>query len=166
MSKVQPIPDNPSVIIPMLVCRDPSAQIKFCQTTFGAVELGRRPGPDGSVVHALLKVGAAMIMIHNEFPTLASRAPQSDGSSPVVLYVYVQDVDAVIARALTAGARMLLPIKNQFWGDRVGRIIDPAGHVWNVATRTEKTSEAQLKDRSSTILSPDELEGKGDKKKK
>src|SRR5437762_10096452 len=160
MSKAKPIPDNSSVVIPMLVCRDPSAEIEFCRTTFGAVELGRRPGPDGSVVHALLKIGEAMIMIHGEFPSLASRAPLSDGSSPVVLYAYVQDVDAVIARALAAGARMLVPIKNQFWGDRVGRIIDPAGHVWNVATRIEQTSEAQRKERWSTILSADELEGR------
>jgi PhnB protein len=165
MSDARPIPDNSAVIIPMLVCRDASAEIEFCKATFGAIELGRRPGPDGSVVHALLKIGEAMVMVHGEFSSLASRAPLSDGSSPVVLYVYVQDVDVVIARALAAGARMLLPIKNQFWGDRVGRIIDPAGHVWNVATRIEQTSEAQRKERWSTILSPDELEGRAEKKK-
>jgi PhnB protein len=83
----------------------------------------------------------------------------------VVLYVYVQDVDAVIARALAAGARLLVPIKKQFWGDRVGRIIDPAGHVWNVATRIEQTGEAQRKERWSTILSGDELEGRAEPRK-
>jgi PhnB protein len=116
-------------------------------------------------VHALLKIGEAMLMIHGEFSNLASRAPLSDGSSPVVLYVYVQDVDAVIARALAAGARMLVSIKNQFWGDRVGRIVDPAGHVWNVATRLEQTTETQRKERWSTILSGDELEGRAEKKR-
>jgi PhnB protein len=79
--------------------------------------------------------------------------------------VYVQDVDAVIARALAAGARMLVSIKNQFWGDRVGRIVDPAGHVWNVATRLEQTTETQRKERWSTILSGDELEGRAEKKR-
>jgi PhnB protein len=165
MSDAKPIPDNSTVIIPMLVCHDSAAEMEFCKATFGAVELGRRPAPDGSIVHALLKIGEVMLMIHGEVSTLASRAPQSDGSSPVVLYVYVQDVDAVIARALAAGARMLVPIKNQFWGDRMGRIIDPAGHVWNVATRIEKTNEAQRNQRYSTILSGDELEGRAEKKK-
>src|SRR5690349_4296258 len=117
MSTAKPIPDNSSTVIPMLVCRDPSAEIDFCKATFGALELSRRPSSDGSVLHAMLKIGAAMVMVHGEVPTLASRAPQSDGSSPVVLYVYVPDVDAVIARALAAGARILVPIKNQFWGD-------------------------------------------------
>ena len=152
MSKVKPIPDGSSVVIPMLVCRDASAEIAFCKTTFGAVELGRRPGPDGTVVHALLTIGGAMIIIEGEFPTLSSRAPQPDGSSPVVIYVYVEDVDTVIERAVAAGARVLLPAKNQFWGDRTGRIIDPSGHVWTISTRVEETSSAEREQRWSSIV--------------
>ncbi len=121
--------------IPMLVCRDATAEIDFCQRAFGAVELSRRAAPDGSVIHATLKIGEAMIMVHNESPHLASRAPQPDGSSPVVIYLYGEAVDPVIERAVAAGARVLLPATNQFWGDRVGRIVDPEGHVWNVAAR-------------------------------
>ena len=109
----------------MLVCRDPSAEIAFCKNAFGADELGSRPGPDGTVVHALLAIGGAMVIIEGEWPTLASRAPQPDGSSPVVIFVYVEDVDKVMERAVAAGAKVLLPVKNQFWGDRTGRIIDP-----------------------------------------
>lgn len=124
----------------MLVCRDAASEIGFCKAAFGAEELSRRTAPDGAVVHATLKVGGAMIMIHGEVPKLASRAPQPDGSSPVVTYVYVGDVDAVIERALAAGARVLIPAANQFWGDRVGRVIDPEGHVWNVATRIAEKS--------------------------
>jgi PhnB protein len=86
-------------------------------------------------VHATLKIGSALLMVHGEVPHLASRAPQPDASSPVVIYLYVGDVDAVIKRALTAGARIVLPVADQSWGDRVGRIIDPEGHIWNVATR-------------------------------
>jgi PhnB protein len=119
----------------MLVCRDAASEIAFCKTAFGAQELARRPGQDGTVVHATLTIGDAMLMIHGEYPNLASRAPQSDGSSSVVIYVYVEDVDAVIERAVVAGARVLIPVANQFWGDRTGRIVDPSGHVWNVATR-------------------------------
>jgi PhnB protein len=128
-------------VIPMLVCRDAASEIDFCMAAFGALELTRRTGPDQTVVHATLSVGAAMIMIHGKFASLASRAPQADGSSPVVIYVYVDDVDAVIERATCAGARVLIPVANQFWGDRVGRILDPSGHVWNVATRIEETSD-------------------------
>ena len=122
----------------MLVCRDVSAEIEFCKTTFGAVELVRRPGPDGSVAHTALMIGGAMIMIEGEFPTLSSRAPQPDGSSPVVIYVYVEDVDAVIERAVVGGARVLMPAKNQFWGDRTARILDPSGHVWTISTRVKR----------------------------
>jgi PhnB protein len=152
MSDVKPIPDTSSVMIPMLVCRDVAAQIDFCKTTFGAAELGRRPGPDGAVAHALLTIGGAMIIIEAEWPTLASRAPQPDGSSPVVIYVYVEDVDATIERAVAAGAQVLLPVKNQFWGDRTGRIIDPSGHVWTISTRIEETSSAQREQRWKSIV--------------
>src|SRR5258708_26065969 len=152
MSKVKPIPDGIPVMMPMLVCRDPSAAIDFCKTTFDAVELVRRPGPDGTVAHAAMTIGGAMIMIEAEWPTLASRAPQPDGSSPVVIYVYVEDVDKVIERAQAEGARVLLPAKNQFWGDRTARIIDPSAHVWTISTRVEETSSAERQERwSSTV---------------
>ena len=151
MSTVKPIPDGVPVVMPMLVCRDAAAEIDFCKTTFEAVELVRRPGPDGSVAHALLAIGPAMVMIEGEWPTLASRAPQPDGSSPVVLYVYVADVDAAIERAVAAGARIVVPVTNQFWGDRTARIVDPMGHVWTVSTRVEETSSAEREHRWSSI---------------
>jgi len=151
MSRVKPIPDGIPVMMPMLVCRDPSAAIDFCKTTFDAVELVRRPGPDGTVAHAALTIGGAMIMIEGEWPTLASRAPQPDGSSPVVIYVYVEDVDKAIERAVAAGAKILLPVKDQFWGDRTGRIVDPSGHVWTISTRIEETSSVEREERWSKI---------------
>jgi PhnB protein len=120
MSNAKPIPDGVPVVMPMLVCREASSAIDFCKATFGAVELVRRPGPDGAVAHAALTIGGAMIMIEREWPTISSRAPQTDGSSPVVIYVYVEDVDAVLERAVAAGAKVLMPAKNQFWGDRTG----------------------------------------------
>jgi PhnB protein len=93
-----------------------------------------------------------MIMIEAEWPTLSSRAPQPDGASPVVIYVYVEDVDKVMERAVAAGARVLLPVKNQFWGDRTGRIVDPSGHVWTISTRIEETSSAERQERWSSIV--------------
>jgi PhnB protein len=153
MSKVKPIPDSSSAVMPILVCRDVAAEIDFCKTALGAVELGRRPGPDGTVAHALLTISGEMIMIEAEWPNMASRAPQPDGSSPVVIFVYVEDVDAAVERAVAIGAKVLMPAQNQFWGDRTGRILDPAGHVWTVATRVEETTEEERKERLDRIFS-------------
>lgn len=124
---------KPKMIIPMLVCRDAEAELHFCIHAFGATELSRRNAHDGSVIHATLAVHQSLIMVHSESPHLASRAPLDDGSSPVVTYLYDEDVDAIMDRAITLGAKVVLPAEDQFWGDRVGRIIDPAGHVWNIA---------------------------------
>ena len=137
--KVKGIPDNSSVLIPRLVCTDPGVAIDFCASVFGAVELGRRPGPDGTVAHALMTIGPAMIMIEAEWPTLTSRAPKPDGSSPVVMFVYVEDVDQTVERAIAGGAQVLIPAQNQFWGDRTAGIMDLSGHVWTIATRIEET---------------------------
>lgn len=140
-----------SAVTPRLYCRDPAAEIKFCKNAFGAAELGRRAGPDGTVLHALMTIGQAMIMIETESASLTSRAPQVDGSSPVVLYVYVEDVDKTVERAVTAGAKILFPVANQFWGDRIGWVLDPAGHVWTVATRIEETTAEERDERWSAI---------------
>jgi len=152
-AKARGIPDNSSVVIPRLVCRDPAGAIDFCARTFDAVELNRRPGPDGKVAHALMTIGPAMIMIETEWPSLPSRAPIPDGSSPVVIFVYVEDVDRTVERAVARGAQVLVPAQNQFWGDRTAWIMDPSGHVWTIATRIEDTSTQQRDDRWSSILS-------------
>jgi len=155
--KVKGIPDGASVVIPRLVCQDPAAEIDFCARTFSAVERVRRPGPDGKVAHALMTIGPAMIMIESEWPTLTSRAPATDGSSPVAMYVYVEDVDQTVDRAIAGGARVLLSVQNQFWGDRTASIMDPSGHVWTIATRIEETSEQARKDRWSSILTDEQV---------
>jgi PhnB protein len=149
---VKGIPDNSSVVIPRLVCRDPAEAIDFCARTFDAVELNRRPGPDGTVAHALLTIGPAMIMIEREWPTLTSRAPQPGGGSPVVIFVYVQDVDKAVERAIANGGRVLVPLEDQSWGDRIAWIMDPSGHVWTVATRIEETTAQDRTDRWSATL--------------
>ena len=152
VDRVKGIPDNSSVVMPRLFCRDVAAEIDFCKNTFDAVELGRRPGPDGTAAHALLTIGPAMIMIEAEWAGLASRAPVPDGSSPVVIYVYVEDVDKTVERAVAGGAKILVPVKNQFWGDRIGWIIDPSGHVWTIASRIEEPTETERKARWSAQL--------------
>jgi PhnB protein len=151
VSKVKGVPDGASVVIPRLVCRNPAAAIEFCANTFGAVERVRRPGPDGTVAHALVMIGPAMVMIEAEWPTLPSRPPRPDGSSPVVIFVYVEDVDQTVERAVAGGAKVLIPAKDQFWGDRTAGIMDPSGHVWTIATRIEETTEQERKDRWSSV---------------
>ena len=147
------IPEDSPLIVPRLFCRDVGIEIDFCMSTFEALERVRRPGPDGTVAHALLSIGPAMVMIEREWPELTTRAPTLDGSSPVVLYVYVENVDAVIQRAVASHAKLLSPIQDQFWGDRTGWIMDPAGHVWTVATRIETTSEDQRRGRWDSLRS-------------
>lgn len=150
---VKGVPDNSSVVMPRLVCRDVAAEIDFCVNTFDAVELGRRPGPDGRAAHALLTIGPAMIMIETEWPQLTSRAPTPDGSSPVLIFVYVEDVDKTVERAVARGGKVLVPVQDQFWGDRSGWVMDPSGHVWTIATRIEETAEEERQERWSRISS-------------
>jgi len=155
-NRVKGIPDNSSVLIPRLVCRDPAAAVDFMMRTFNAASLNQRPGPDGKLAHALLTIGPAMIMVEAEWPTLTSRAPTPDGSSPVVLFVYVEDVDQTVERAISGGAQVLLPAQNQFWGDRIAWIMDPSGHVWTIAARIEETTAEERTERWSAILSDKE----------
>jgi len=150
-SAVKPIPDNSSVVMPRLFCRDPVAEIEFCKHTFGAVEINRRSGPDGTVAHALVTIGPQMVMIESEWPALTSRAPNPDGSLPVVIFVYVEDVDRAVECATSMGAKVSMPLTNQFWGDRTAWVMDPSGHVWTIATRIEETTEEQRRERLARI---------------
>jgi PhnB protein len=150
-NKSSGIPANSSRIIPRLVCTDGVAEINFCVNTFDAVELNRRNGPEGKMAHALMTIGPEMIMIEGEWPTLPSRAPKPDGSSPVIIFLYVENVDSTVQRAVENGGKVLLSPENQFWGDRIAWIMDPAGHVWTLATRIEKTTAQQRTDRWTQI---------------
>ena len=152
------LPHNTAIIIPRLVCRDPASEIDFCVRAFDAVELNRRPGPDGSVAHALLTIGPEMVMVEAEWPSLPSRAPTPDGSSPVVIFVYVPDVDETVERASACGARVLVPLQDQFWGDRIAWLMDPSGHVWTVATRIEETTAQERTERWEKILAQKQSE--------
>jgi PhnB protein len=148
---VKPIPDTSPRVIPTLICRDVESAVAFCQRVLAAGVVVRRPGPDGSTVHAALGLGDARIILQAEFPQLASRAPQPDGSSPVVVLVYVEDVDRAVEEAVALGATVLLPAQDQFWGDRTARVMDPSGHVWTLASRVQDTTEAERRDRWDDI---------------
>jgi PhnB protein len=145
------IPEGASAVIPRLFCRDAAAEIEFCMAVFGAVEGVRRPGADGKVAYAMMLFGPAMLMIESEWPEATNRAPALDGSSSVALYIYVANVDETVERAVAGGARVLMPAADQFWGDRTAWILDPSGHVWTVATRSEETTEAQRQERLARL---------------
>ena len=154
------IPDHSSLVIPRLVCRDPAAELDFCVRTFGATVLNQRPGPDGKLAHALLTIGpegraqvqASMLMIEAVWPPLLSPAPALDAGSPVVIFVYVEDVDRTVERAVAGGAEVIEPAQDQFWGDRTAWIKDPSGHVWTVASRIEQTTPEERTERWDRIL--------------
>ena len=146
------IPKGASAIIPRLYCRDVEAEIAFCCEALGATETVRRPGPDGRAQHGMVMFGPAMLMIEAENPEVPTGPPDPDGSSPVVIYIYVENVDATVARALSVGGKLILPVETHFWGDRIGWVQDPQGHMWTIATRVEETSEDQRSERWSDIL--------------
>ena len=148
--KVKSVPQGVQAVFPMLVCRSPDAEMSFCAFAFGAVEQVRRPGPDGSAIHIAMRINDAFLVVQSEFPDVfASRAPAADASSPVVIFVYVADVDQAVENAVAMGAKVLMPAQDQFWGDRTARILDPSGHVWTVASRIEETTEEQRSQRWS-----------------
>jgi len=152
MVPVKSIPEGVQAVFPMLVCRSPEDEMNFCAAAFGAVEQVRRPGPDGSPIHIAMRINDAFLVVQAEFPdAVASRAPVVDGSSPVVIFVYVGNVDQALERAVVEGAKVLVPAQNQFWGDRTARLLDPNGHVWLVASRIEETVEEQRAERWSDI---------------
>ena len=144
MNSTPAIPPGMHTITPHLVCHSAIDAILFYVQAFGAVELARLPGPDGRLLHALLAIGDSKIMLVDEYPEHGSLGPYALKGSPVTLHLYVEDVDATIARAVAAGARVTMPVSEMFWGDRYGRLEDPFGHRWSVATHVRDVSPQDI----------------------
>lgn len=134
MSKVKAIPDGMHSLTPHLVCRGAAAAIEFCGRTFGAIELFRLPGPDGRLIHACVRIGDSQLFLVDEMPEHGAHSPQALQGTPVTLHLQVEDADAAFARAVLAGATVSMPLADMFWGDRYGRVTDPFGHSWSIAT--------------------------------
>ena len=142
---VKPIPDGYHAITPYLVISGAAAAIDFYKRAFGATEVLRMPDPSGQKIgHAELKIGDASFMLADEYPDMGHRSPASLGGTPVSMLVYVENVDQVVAQALAAGATELRPVADQFYGDRVGMVADPFGHVWSIATHVEDVPSDEL----------------------
>jgi PhnB protein len=151
MADVKPIPDGYPQVTPYLVVDGAAAAIEFYSEVFGATERMRMGGGDGpdKIGHAELQIGTGLIMLADEFPEMGALGPGTVGGSPVSISVYVDDVDAVFARALAAGATELRPVEDQFYGDRQGHFEDPFGHRWSVATRVEDVPPEEMARRAA-----------------
>jgi len=150
--KPNPIPDDKQGATPYLQCRNAAGAIAFYQQAFGATELMRMAMPDGKIGHAEIKIGSAHIMLADEFPEMGLLGPQSIGGSPVTVLIYVEDVDGLVARAVAAGAKVLSPLADQFYGDRNCKLCDPSGHLWMFATRKEDVSIAEQLQRAAVLF--------------
>lgn len=150
--KVAAIPKGYNSITPYLIVSNGAKAIEFYKKAFDAKEVKRMAQPDGKICHAELKFGDTKIMLGDEYPEMDSRAPESYGGSPVGIYLYIKDVDAVVKRAVKAGAKLKKPVENQFWGDRSGALVDPFGHTWCVATHIEDVTPAQMRKRAAEVF--------------
>lgn len=145
MSNVKAIPEDMHTITPHLVCNGAADAIDFYKRAFGAIEAARLPGPGGKLAHAMIRIGDSHLMLVDEYPEQGALGPKSLKGSPVTLHLYVDDVDAAVGRAVAAGAKITMPVADMFWGDRYGRVEDPFGHQWSIATHIRDVSleEAQ-----------------------
>jgi len=145
--KVKPVPDGYHTATPYLIVKGAAKAIEFYKQAFGATEVERMKMPDGKIAHAEIKIGDSIIMLGDEAPQHGTRGPKSLGGSPCGLYLYVEDVDQTFNRAITAGATATMAVKDQFYGDRNGSLVDPFGHTWYVATRQENLSMDEIRQR-------------------
>ena len=153
-SKVNAIPVGYEGATPYLIIKDAARALEFYQKAFGATEVMRIPAPEGKVGHAEIKIGTAIIMLADEFPDMNCKSPQSFGGTPVSIMVYVKDVDRFVNRAVAAGATVLTPVENKFYGDRAGSLEDPFGHQWHFATHVEDVPPDELAKRAEAFMKP------------
>lgn len=154
----QAIPDRYRRVTPALVVDGAAAALDFYAEVFGATERMRFPGPDGTIAHAETEIGDSVVMVEDASPFMGTKAPPAGGleGSPAALYVYVEDVDAVIDLALKLGATLERPAEDQFYGDRDGHIVDPFGHRWTIATHVEDVPPDEMMRRMTALMSEEE----------
>jgi PhnB protein len=147
-TKVKPIPDDYRAATPYLCVKGAARALDFYRQAFGATEVMRMQQPDGTIGHAEIRIGAAPIMLADEVAAMDFRSPQTLGGSPVNIMVYVEDVDALMRQAQAAGAQVMRPAADQFYGDRLGVLKDPFGHSWSFATHIEDVSPEEMQRRA------------------
>jgi PhnB protein len=151
---VKPIPDGYHTATPYLFIKGAARALEFYKQAFGATELMRLSGPGDKIGHAEIKIGDSPIMLADEHPEIGVLGPQSLGGSSMCILLYVDDVDAAATRAVAAGAKVLRPVKDQFYGDRSGTFADPFGHQWTLATHKEDLSVEEVQKRMAAAMKP------------
>jgi PhnB protein len=147
--RVGHIPAGYHEVTPYLSVRGATRALEFYKQAFGATEVMRMPGPEGKLGHAEIQIGGSRVMLSDEYPEMQFMGPETRGGTTVHLHLYVKDVDAMAKRAVAAGAKLIRPVEDKFYGDRSGSVEDPFGHVWHLATHTEDLSETELRKRAA-----------------
>lgn len=150
-SKVQPIPAGMHTVTPHLICAGAAEAIEFYKKAFNAVEVVRMPGSEGKLMHAHIRIGDSAVLLVDEMPEWGAFSPRSLKGSPVTIHLYVQDVDVFTQRAVAAGAKVTMPLEDTFWGDRYGKLEDPFGHHWSVATHVRDVSPTEMQQAAQKI---------------
>jgi PhnB protein len=152
-TKPKPIPDAYRRVTPCLIVQGGAKALEFYAEVFGATERMRFPGPGGTIAHAEIQIGDSVVIVEDEAPERGTQAPPPGGvaGSPSSLFIYVEDVDAAVARAVELGATLVRPPQDQFYGDRDGHIVDPFGHGWTIATHVEDVASEELMRRMAEL---------------
>jgi PhnB protein len=149
--RAKPVPEGYHAVTPYLIIKGAADALEFYKKAFDAKELMRMTQPDGTIGHAEIKIGDSPVMLADEHPEMGYRSPKSHGGTPVSIVLYVEDVDSVTGKATAAGAKVLRPVQDQFYGDRTGTIEDPFGHVWNISTHIEDLSMEEISKRAAAL---------------
>ena len=150
---VSPVPPGHHTVTPHLMIRNAAKAIEFYKKAFGAVEVMRMPGPDGKgVMHAELTIGDSFLYLADEFPGGAMGPPEKFGGTTVSIHLYVKDADALFNQAVAAGGKVEMPMTDMFWGDRFGKVIDPFGHSWSIATHVEDVPPEEMGKRAAEAM--------------
>ena len=148
----QPIPEGYQALIPSLDVHDAAGAIDFYKRAFGARERARMDGPGGTIAHAELEIGGSVLMLADPFPQSTRKSPKELGGASAGIFMYVEDVDAVVERAVEAGATITMPVDDMFWGDRYGKVTDPFGHEWEIATHKEDLTPEEMQRRGQEAM--------------
>ena len=151
MAQVTPVPEGMHTLTPHLTVKGAADYIDFLKRAFGGVELHRSPAPGGKLMHASIRIGDSVVMLNDHMPEFGS-PPIGEGMWPIALHLYVPDVDAAFAQAIGAGCTVIMPLADQFWGDRYGQLEDPFGFRWSIATRIEELTPEQRMDRVKAMF--------------
>jgi PhnB protein len=151
--RTQAIPQGLHSVTPSLMVAGAAKAIEFYEKALGAEELKRFEGPDGKIMHAEIRIGDSVLMLGDEMPEMGARGPKSVGGTSVSFFIYGDNVNAAWKRAVEAGAKEIMPLQDQFWGDRTGCLEDPFGHHWWLAQQIEQLSPEELRKRSQAYFS-------------